>query len=257
MFKSFRIKNFRCFKELTLEPLERLNLITGKNNAGKTSFLEALFLHVGPNNPDLPLRVNVFRGIEFFPVEPEELWGSLFFNKNVEGSIELASLSKEDEHNTLKITLEQTEESFITPPVSGTTSTTASIDTQMSQFPVSKELLLTYINETGRESVARAFINQKGEIKGKRSEIKHKLPGVFLPARSRFLGTDADRYSKLDRKGKIEPVLNALKLLEPRLERLAVLVEGGFPMINGDIGLNELIPVPMMGEGMVRLLSIL
>ena len=99
--------------------------------------------------------------------------------------------------------------------------------------------------------------NQKGEIKGKRSEIKHKLPGVFLPARSRFLGTDADRYSKLDRKGKIEPVLNALKLLEPRLERLAVLVEGGFPMINGDIGLNELIPVPMMGEGMVRLLSIL
>ena len=38
---------------------------------------------------------------------------------------------------------------------------------------------------------------------------------------------------------------------------MAVLVTGGVPIINGDIGLNELIPIPIMGEGMVRLLSIL
>jgi len=81
MYKSFKIKNFRCFKEVTLDHLERLNLIAGKNNAGKTSFLEALFLHIGPNNPDLSLRVNKFRGIEFFSLEPEELWGSLFLTR--------------------------------------------------------------------------------------------------------------------------------------------------------------------------------
>jgi hypothetical protein len=256
MYKSFKIKNFRCFKEITLDPLERLNLIAGKNNAGKTSFLEALFLHVGPNNPNLPLTVNVFRGIEFFSVEPEELWGSLFFDKDIEGNIELTSINERDERNTLKITLEEPEESFIIPSTSGATTTTT-IEPETSLSPRSRELLLTYENGTGRTGISRAAINQQGEIKGRQSELKHKFPGVFLPSRNRFLRADADRYSKLDRKGKTEQLLHTMKLLEPRLKRLAVLVTGGVPLINGDIGLNELVPIPIMGEGMVRLISIL
>ena len=255
MYKSFKIKNFRCFKEVTLDPLERLNLIAGKNNAGKTSFLEALFLHIGSNNPDLPLRVNIFRGIEFFSVEPEELWGSLFFDKDIEANIELTSINERDERNSLKITLEEPEESFITPSTSGATTTTIEPETSLS--PRSRELLLTYENGTGRTGISRAVINQQGEIKGRKSELKHKLTGVFLPSRNRFLRTDADRYSKLDRKGKTEQLLQTMKLLEPRLKRLAVLVTGGVPLINGDIGLNELVPIPIMGEGMVRLISIL
>ena len=256
MYKSFKIKNFRCFKELTLDPLERLNLIAGKNNAGKTSFLEALFLHAGPNNPNLPLTVNVFRGIEFFSVEPEDLWGSLFFDRDIEGNIVLTSIDEREERNTLKITLEEPEESFIIPSTSGATSSTT-IEPETSLSPRSRELLLTYENGTGRVGISRAVINQQGEIKGRQSELKHKFPGVFLPSRNRFLRADADRYSKLDRKGKTEQLLHTMKLLEPRLKRLAVLVTGGVPLINGDIGLNELVPIPIMGEGMVRLISIL
>ena len=32
MFKSFTIKNFRSFENLTIDSLERINLIAGKNN---------------------------------------------------------------------------------------------------------------------------------------------------------------------------------------------------------------------------------
>ena len=163
MYKSFKIENFRCFKNVTLDPLERLNLIAGKNNTGKTSFLEALFLQIGPNNPNLPLMVNAFRGIEAFSVEPEELWGPLFFDKNIEGHIELTSLNEMNERNTLKITLEEAEESFITPSRGGTTTTT--IEPQMSFSPEAKELFLTYENGSGRKGISRAFINEKGEIK--------------------------------------------------------------------------------------------
>ncbi len=255
MYKSFKIENFRCFKNVTLGPLERLNLIAGKNNVGKTSFLEAMFLHIGPNNPDLPLRISAFRGIDTFSIEPEELWGPLFFDNNLGDPIELVSFDEMDERNTLKITLEEAEESFITPSRDGTTTT--AIDPQMSSSPEPKELLLTYENGSGKKGISRAFINKEGEIKGKPSDLKHKFPGVFLPARSRFLRTDADRYSKLDRKGKTEQLFHTMKLLEPRLRRLAVLVTGGVPLVNGDIGLKELVPLPMMGEGMVRLLSIL
>ena len=36
MFRSFTVKNFRCFRDLTIEPLERVNLIVkgGKRYEG-------------------------------------------------------------------------------------------------------------------------------------------------------------------------------------------------------------------------------
>lgn len=49
MLPSLEIKNFRAFKHLTIEKLAQINLITGKNNVGKTTLLEAinLFRHKG------------------------------------------------------------------------------------------------------------------------------------------------------------------------------------------------------------------
>lgn len=60
---SFTVENFRCFKKLTIEPLERINLIGGTNNVGKTTLLEAIYLHFGINNVELPLMLNENRGI--------------------------------------------------------------------------------------------------------------------------------------------------------------------------------------------------
>ncbi len=44
MVKGVHIENFRSFKELTVENLAPLNIVVGKNNTGKSSFLEAVFL---------------------------------------------------------------------------------------------------------------------------------------------------------------------------------------------------------------------
>jgi AAA15 family ATPase/GTPase len=48
-------------------------------------------------------------------------------------------------------------------------------------------------------------------------------------------------------------VVRALQILEPRLERLSVASLGGQLMLHGDIGTSRLVPLPLMGEGMVRL----
>jgi AAA domain, putative AbiEii toxin, Type IV TA system/AAA ATPase domain len=42
MLPNFKIQKFRTFSDLEIEKLGRVNLIVGKNNAGKTSLLEAL-----------------------------------------------------------------------------------------------------------------------------------------------------------------------------------------------------------------------
>ncbi|MCB4763482.1 MAG: AAA family ATPase [Sulfurovum sp.] len=44
--KNIKIKNFKCFKEFKAEGFGRVNLIGGKNNVGKTAFMEALELHI-------------------------------------------------------------------------------------------------------------------------------------------------------------------------------------------------------------------
>src|SRR4028118_1928952 len=45
MLESFQIHNFRLFQHLEVKKLNRVNLIVGKNNAGKSTFLEAVELY--------------------------------------------------------------------------------------------------------------------------------------------------------------------------------------------------------------------
>ena len=45
MLQSFQINNFRLFQHLEVGRLSRVNLIVGRNNAGKSTFLEAVELY--------------------------------------------------------------------------------------------------------------------------------------------------------------------------------------------------------------------
>src|SRR5580700_3796555 len=49
MFKNISLKNFRGFENLTLDGLQRVNLVVGKNNTGKTSLLEAIAVIAKPS----------------------------------------------------------------------------------------------------------------------------------------------------------------------------------------------------------------
>jgi hypothetical protein len=48
MFTTLAYKNFRGFADLSLKGLQRVNLVVGRNNSGKTSFLEGLLLVSNP-----------------------------------------------------------------------------------------------------------------------------------------------------------------------------------------------------------------
>jgi len=45
MLKSFQISNFRLFEKLEVKKLGKVNLIVGKNNSGKSTFLEAIQIY--------------------------------------------------------------------------------------------------------------------------------------------------------------------------------------------------------------------
>ncbi len=55
MLESFQIHNFRLFQHLEVRKLNRVNLIVGKNNAGKSTFLEAVQLYASNASPTVLL----------------------------------------------------------------------------------------------------------------------------------------------------------------------------------------------------------
>ena len=53
MIKTLQIRNYRIFKELSLNKLTRVNLFAGKNNSGKSCLLEALRIYAAKAAPSV------------------------------------------------------------------------------------------------------------------------------------------------------------------------------------------------------------
>ncbi|WP_330202807.1 AAA family ATPase [Cyanobacterium sp. Dongsha4] len=253
MFTNLTVKNFRCFQNLTLNNISRLNLIGGMNNVGKTSLLEAIFLLLGANIPDLSLRINMFRGIEQFTNNYETMWGWLFNNKKIDNIIELIAENKNETKPEI-LTINLSSENFSLSPQQNMQDKPKSLSSLTTEL-IPNKLNLTY--KKGDLKVdSNLMVTPEGLITGKREPIYLK-PGIFISSKLRSNREDTERFSNLEKKNRQDKIVNILQLLEPRLERLAVLIEGGLPMIAGDIGIGELIPIAYMGEGISRLLSII
>ncbi len=55
--ESLEIRRFRAFEHLSIERLGRVNLVVGKNNVGKSSLLEALWLYANQGHPVIVWKV--------------------------------------------------------------------------------------------------------------------------------------------------------------------------------------------------------
>ena len=71
MFKSIEIEHFRGISHAKIDGLKEVNIFCGKNNCGKSSLLDAIFLISGLSNPKLPININLLRN--YLRFEPSDL----------------------------------------------------------------------------------------------------------------------------------------------------------------------------------------
>jgi len=237
-----------------------VNLIAGKNNVGKTSLLEAIFIFLNPTNPESLIQVNrlrgISRGIRFEDIE--EMRG-LFFNQDIDKVIEIGGLANNEIQRTLKIRFPESEEAQIDNlPLLNYDSTDFKSDESLTtEVRPYDRLELEYQNPNSEIKTSSISLRADGKLLGTRYR-REKFPlGIYLTTSTRSPIEDAERFSNLERVGRQDEVLETLRLLEPRLQRLSLLVMKREPIINGDIGMRELVPLPLMVEGMGRLLSII
>jgi hypothetical protein len=78
MIESFSLSGFRCFKQLKLKDLRRINIVVGDNGVGKTALGEALYLTTA-SSPAGAWWVRFTRG-RIFPQSPQPfVWNREFF----------------------------------------------------------------------------------------------------------------------------------------------------------------------------------
>lgn len=257
MFKSIELKNFRGFKDFSINSLERINLIAGKNNVGKTALLEAIFLLLGATNSRLTWQLNVWRGIDNIKLDSREIWGWLFYNRNADKPIEISCTDNDKILHQLVLKLvspstikfnpqEQSGSGVKSGGLVGSAEVTANVN---------RILELNYSNSKGIKLQTQAEITNN-EIKlGQPTTIPFPLSSYIPSGVPITTRENAERFSMLKTFGKHVQIIETLKVIEPRLVDIDLLFSGE-PSFGVDIGSDQLLPISYMGDGINRLLNI-
>ena len=247
MFKSLHVKNFRAITDLTVDDLSSVNLFVGHNASGKTTLLEAAFLLIGPTNPSLPLNVNAFRGFSY--VSPAT-WPTYFHNMDVNTPIYVAAkeANSDEEHRlVIRPRYERPEAKRFVSDVMldqpGAPST-AEDDGAINGL----ELEYTTSVDPHTKEQSSVYLREKELVyEGRRASRRNGAFVMALPADLK------NRFSDIQRKKRVKEVVSLLQELEPTVNDLRLIDPPGLPY--ADTGAGEMIPLNLMGGGMMKLLS--
>ena len=263
MYKSFSIENFRCFDNLTVEPLARVNLIAGPNNVGKTALLEALWMLSHPTAPLDALRIATRRDPNDYM--ESELFAGLFPRYDSGAFIKLQS-SGGHKHGAGTLSICRKERSRQPAVDWAALPETESADDALSGFDFNSELVFTYIDDAEHKFTSSAWLDvdsRSGDLRptlsgDRKSASIAGIPCLFeRPGYRPSAHTLSARFGKAEMAGYLPDVEEIVRLLEPRLKRMTTIANTrGYPSIYGDIGAGRLFPITAMGEGTKRLLAL-
>ncbi len=262
MQSSLAIKHFRGLDNVKLDGLSHVNVISGKNNVGKTALLEAVFLYSGAYNPALAMTLNANRGlgqvrVEFGSTARDTPWDSLFHHFDSQQTIEIIGIDEARDSRSLRLSVvrDHVEMSGLRKSVRETYEASADVP----WASVSVKVLKLEVQHGKRTSQKYFLILDARGMRSEPTPPTAPYQGYFLGSRTAWDSAgDADRYGRLLRRGDDTAVLDVLKIVEPKLKALSVIVEGGVPMLHGDVGMPNVhfVPLPILGEGFTRLASI-
>lgn len=258
MITDVLIRNFKCFNHLTIPDLGRITLIAGKNNVGKTALLEALFLLLDRQRPDMILRQYGWRGIEGVSSNPKAMWAPVFYNHDLQNEIIISS--------NIEGKSEEAHFRFIpnyvvpTPPFPTSVPKDTTIPTK-EEWPTSFALEIDYLSKSIKTGKSHLIIDSNGRpglfvdfYQGPVFPIAH-----FLASKSHTPSRETTNlFSELAKEGKENKIVEFLRIIEPRLESLKVITEGPNSFVHGQLDGSPLTrEIHMMGEGMEKLLNII
>lgn len=163
-------------------------------------------------------------------VDLETRWAWLFAGRKTAEPIELSCVDSIRGERTLMISWDQ-------PP--------GRDPLLMFEF---KQSLQSYRMSFGRKGTGYDF--SRGD------PLPDNIPVGVVFGWSRKPDQDASDFSELYVEGRAEELISNLRIVEPRLRKVAMLLLSGVPLLCGEIDIGQPLPLQQMGDGMGRVLSL-
>lgn len=274
MLNSLNIKNYRNLKELKINSLGEVNLITGKNNTGKSTILEAIALYAYKGDLDLIYQLLTERGENFKqPIDNKididtniRSISSLFTNRfvgfNREDAIIIGSSEKtllgeqNSSDNTLSIRfvkyLDERERDNV-----GTITRKRTVlkDDEIGQFDNYK--IGIEIGLGIRYNLIP--IEEVRDYNFRYTSIAPNESCQFIRTRNIDKESNGNLFDRIALTEKEQFVIEALKIIEPTTERIAFIGENSRERTAVIKLANIANPLPLksMGDGVNRILTII
>lgn len=240
MFKKIEIKRFRGIKYASIDELKQVNLFLGKNNCGKSSLLDALFLATGLSNPLLPINVNVMRGYDKTRLKDLKL---NFYNLDSAQPIHICV--ENEEKRNIKIRLFENNKKDVSFDKNN-------IDIHSNVIEGEYGLRVNFeINDESFESKLRFDVSTKTTI-DLPNQYEESLKCIYLNPKYDF-NTSIQGLNNILKNKDEDFIVDGLRFIEPRVKDFIFTEEGIFV----DIGIEKRIPINMMGDGVRKIVSLL
>ncbi|MDA3894001.1 MAG: AAA family ATPase [Salinivirgaceae bacterium] len=249
---NITIRNFRGFENIKVDGFNQINLFIGRNNSGKTTILESIFLLIGMSNPALPENINRLRGLNIKDAnEFKYLFHKLKFSNKPEFECIFDDFSErklvlnpifKKNINTEKINKKVKSDEF-------------AIDASTSS-PLITGLELDFSSRE-RQKPKKPF---KSSIIFNPPEISHNINNVYKEElHAVFVTGNSDesnalsRFSEIVKRKKGQIILDALQKIDPNIESIHPLPDG---LYFSYYDIEELMPSNIAGDGVRKFLNI-
>ena len=272
-FNHIEIEGFKGITQLTLEDCKRINLIVGKNNTCKTSVLESIFLLTGMSRPEILDQLNNLRGILYHTEKDYEQYLKFFFNDiNYNNKLIIKAYTQETDTKKgksppfrelrIKTELEKyTEKQMILPSISSEEngsrfSSKQSSDTSFFHDSAINKLIFDFKIKKSHDQLLnfQTKLNLKNRTIEAPQEYIEELRALFVLEKYLISINLEKQLEFLILNKKINEVIEVLQIIESDIKNIAFARN---KMIYVDIGLDALIPLNLIGDGVQRLLQLI
>ena len=247
MFKSLTINNFRCFSDVKVGGLRRVNIVVGKNATGKTVLLESLFLSAG-GSPVVVLKLRAMRGmgnqVSVDNLTQSRLWEDLFCGVVTTKPIQIEAIGSHSDSRSLLIT---------NVGVASLTVGTKEQPEAAADAPIE----FIWRGDGQPDFVTRPKISAKGlQFDNAPSAVK----AVMFPANFSLDPEETSkRLSDIRRKNQLSFLLDTLQTVFPDITDVSVENNAGVWMVYVSTTqiTSQMIPMALHSAGMNRFVAIL
>lgn len=251
MLRSFSVRNFRCLEDLELHNLARVNVLVGDNDVGKTALLEALYAHLSQANVLFLLNLKTFRRSRIFALD-ETIWQDLFFGLDDSKEIHVSSVDANGMERSSKITVGPSTQIALTVPPGG-----QGFD-RLPRPGFFRPLRVEYRDAGMQEPLQNelALEPDKGGLVQKHQLNPDLRAYYFSTAGPPESQSVASHLSELLIAKQRTLLVRLAKVIDERIQDLSVASPKGVTEVFVDLGEPQLLPLTLMGSGVVRALGI-